>query len=95
MSAEGRLVLLTRRDCHLCHEAAEVLERVLPEYQVGLEVIDVDSRPELNDRHGEEVPVLLIDGRKAFKYRVDESRLRRRLRRWRRAGSRRLRGGWE
>lgn len=40
---------------------------------------DVDSDPLLRDRYGHEVPVVLVDGRKAFKFRVDETRLRRLL----------------
>jgi len=65
---------------------------------LGVESIDVDSDPELVERFGEEVPVLLIDGRKAFKYRVGEAELRRRVRaERRRALARRwrslLRGG--
>lgn len=36
-----------------------------------LHLIDVDANPDLGDRFGEEVPVVFIDGKKAFKYRVD------------------------
>jgi hypothetical protein len=44
-----------------------------------LEEIDVDSSPALQELYGEEVPLLFIDGRKAFKYRVTAQELRRRL----------------
>ena len=83
-SAAG-LVLLTRRDCHLCREAREVVERVLPDYDARLEVIDVDSREDLARQYGHEVPVLLVEGVRVFKFRVEERRLRRRLRPWRRS----------
>jgi Glutaredoxin-like domain (DUF836) len=43
--------------------------------------IDVDSAPELQAQYGDEVPVLLINGRKAFKYRLTAKELERRLRR--------------
>jgi hypothetical protein len=43
--------------------------------------IDVDSSPELIAQYGSEVPVLMINGRKAFKYRVTVKELERRLRR--------------
>ena len=42
--------------------------------------MDVDGSPELREKYGEEVPVLFIDGRKAFKYRVTEMELKKRLR---------------
>lgn len=81
----ARLTLLTRVDCHLCREAKEVLDRVIPDHDVQFEIVDVDSSPELASRYGHEVPVLLLNGSKASKLRVDESRLRRRLRPWRRS----------
>jgi VanZ family protein/glutaredoxin len=78
----AHLTFLTRVDCHLCHEAKEVLDRVIPDHDVQFEIVDVDSSPELASRYGHELPVLLLNGSKASKLRVDESRLRRRLRPW-------------
>ncbi|HZR83188.1 MAG TPA: glutaredoxin family protein [Candidatus Binatia bacterium] len=78
---ERRVVVLSRAECCLCHEAiaaAEEARRVVP---FALEVVDVDGDPQLRDRYGEEVPVVLVDGRKAFKYRVTSAQLVRRLRR--------------
>jgi glutaredoxin len=37
---------------------------------LDVEEIDVDTAPELREKYGSEVPVLFINGRKAFKYRV-------------------------
>ena len=45
-----------------------------------IEVVDVDSDPHLNRRHGLEVPVLLIDGTVVCRQRLEESELRRLLR---------------
>ena len=47
---------------------------------IELEIVDVDSDRKLAERYGHEVPVLLINGRKAFKYRVDAAELHARLR---------------
>ena len=80
----ARLTFLTRQDCHLCREAKEVLDRLLPDHDVRLEILDVDSSQELASRYGHEVPVLLLNGSKASKLRMDEDRLRRRLRPWNR-----------
>ena len=74
-----RLTLLTRRDCGLCAEMAEVVAAVAGSFAASVETIDVDGDPELRERHGHEVPVLLVNGRKAFKFRVAEGQLRRRL----------------
>jgi hypothetical protein len=75
-----RLTLITRRDCHLCEEMAAVIDRVAPAFGVPVEVSDVDGDPELLARYSDEVPVLLVNGRKAFKYRVTAPALERRLR---------------
>jgi hypothetical protein len=75
-----RLTLITRHDCHLCDAMAAVAEQVAPEFGAGLEVRDVDADPELLARYSDAVPVLLIEGRKAFKYRVTAAELARRLR---------------
>lgn len=44
-----------------------------------LEEVDVDSSPALRAEFGEQVPVLFIDGRKAFKVRLTARQLKARL----------------
>ncbi len=55
------------------------IQQAATEITLTLEEIDVDSAPDLKEKYGEEVPVLFIDGRKAFKYRVEVRELRKRL----------------
>jgi hypothetical protein len=74
-----RVSLFTRVGCHLCDDAHAALERVRARAPFVLEVIDVDSDPALCARYGLEVPVVLVDGKKWAKYRVDEAALERRL----------------
>lgn len=76
-----RVELYARAECHLCREAKKVLERVRREIPFELNEVDVDSDPALREQYGEQVPVLFVQGEKAFKYRIDERKLRRRLRR--------------
>lgn len=81
------LTILSRPGCHLCEEMAAVVREVAAEVAANVETRDVDRDADLRERYGNEVPVLLIDGRKAFKYRVSVRDLRRRLarlpgRRW-------------
>lgn len=83
-----RVVLLGRADCCLCDEALGAIEAARAEAPFDLEVVDVDGDPALAERFGEEVPVVLVDGRKAFKYRVTKAQLLRRLRRGRWFGGR-------
>lgn len=73
------LTLYTRRDCCLCDEMKQVIGAVAADCDFNLDAIDVDSSAELRERYGDEVPVLFIDGRKAFKYRMTARDLTRRL----------------
>jgi hypothetical protein len=50
-----------------------------------LEVIDVDDSAALREKFGDEIPVLFVDGRKAFKYRLTQNALEKRLRENRRS----------
>jgi hypothetical protein len=52
-----------------------VVRRVSGKIPLDLDEIDVDGLPELRDEFGNEVPLLFIDGRKAFKYGVTEKAL--------------------
>ncbi len=53
---------------------------VAEEGPLEVEEVDVDSEPDLREKFGGEVPVLFIDGRKAFKYRVAARELKKKLR---------------
>ena len=73
------LILYTRRDCELCHEMEEVLDAELPRFDARLERVEIDGRPELETLHGQEVPVLFINRRKAFKFRCTAREFRKRM----------------
>ena len=74
-----QLLLYTRKDCCLCDEMKTVIRRVAEHIPVALKEIDVDGAAESREQYGNEVPVLLIDGRKAFKYRVTARQLERKI----------------
>ncbi len=58
-----------------------VVSRVIAnQSDISLEEIDISTDRGLVDRYGLEIPVLLIDGGKAAKYRVSEEELRRMIR---------------
>jgi glutaredoxin len=74
------ITLYTRKDCCLCDEMKEVVRQVAGEFSLNVIEVDVDGSAELQRRYGDEVPVLFINGRKAFKVRVTEGELKKRLR---------------
>jgi len=73
------VTLVGRPSCHLCDEAEAVMRPVLDEMGIGMAKVDVDGDQRLAALYGHEIPVVLINGRKAFKHRVDPARLRRKL----------------
>ena len=66
-----RVTLYTRAGCGLCEEAKQALASARKRAPFDLEEIDIDLHPEWLALYNEEVPVIAIDGRKAFQYRVD------------------------
>ena len=70
-----RVEIYSRPGCHLCDEAKETIERVRRRFPFDLAVINIDADPELQKLYGEQIPVVFINGHKAFKYHVDEAEL--------------------
>ena len=73
------VVLYSRRGCHLCDDAWEMLQRYRGSYGFRLEAVDVDGDPELAARHGDWVPVVMVNGKVRFRGRVNEVLLKRLL----------------
>ena len=74
-----KVILYTRVGCHLCEVVEEQLERMRQETPFEVELVDIDRDESLRALYNEEVPVVMLDGKKIAKYRLDEDMLRRRL----------------
>ena len=62
--------------CHLCERALEVVEQVC---SGDFERVDIGGDPVLEATYREWIPVVEIDGERAFTYFVQAEALRRRL----------------
>jgi glutaredoxin len=71
------LTVYTRPGCHLCDEMKAIVDRVARGGPYTIDSIDISNDPELEARYGTEIPVLMVNGRKAAKYRIAEDELRR------------------
>ncbi len=71
---KAKVVIFSRQNCHLCHEAEKMVREVLSEISFELEVINIDGNAELESLYGEEVPVTVINGAKHDYFRVDKKR---------------------
>ena len=69
------VTLFHAQGCHLCDRARDVLDRV----GVTYESVDITGDDSLEERYREWLPVVEIDGARAFVYYVDEAALRRKL----------------
>ncbi len=74
-----RVEVYGKRDCGLCDEVKATLSKVRREIPFDLREIDIESAAGIYDAYKERIPLVLINGRPAFKFRVDEQALRRRL----------------
>jgi glutaredoxin len=73
------IIVYSRKQCHLCDEVKEKLQRLASRAQFQWREIDIDSDPELQRLYNDEVPVVFVNGRKAFKYTLDEQEFLKKL----------------
>jgi glutaredoxin len=74
-----KVTLYTRKGCHLCEVVKESLVKLSRQGDFTWDEFDVDSDPSLRRQYNDEVPVVFIDGRKAFKYHMNERDFLRKL----------------
>ena len=71
---KAKVVIFSRQNCHLCHEAEKIVREVHSVIPFELEVVNIDGNAELESLYGEEVPVTMINGAKHDYFRVDKKR---------------------
>jgi glutaredoxin len=79
MSGPHQVVVYSRKGCHLCEIVKESLAKLEKHNSFTWQEVDVDRDIELHRKFNDEVPVVFIDGRKAFKYHMSEREFLRKL----------------
>jgi glutaredoxin len=79
MAEPREVVVYSRKGCHLCEIVKESLVKLHKRGGFSWRDVDVDSDSDLRHRYNDQVPVVFINGRKAFKYRMDEQEFLRKL----------------
>lgn len=74
------ITLYSRTGCHLCEDAREILEEACGRLRakgstVELEETDIDADIRLRRLYSDDVPVVVINGREAFRYFVHADKL--------------------
>jgi len=73
------VVLYTRDRCSLCRTAKAAILALRREFAFEFREIDIGWSGELYEEHKHDIPVVEIDGQRAFKHRVDAAVLKERL----------------
>jgi hypothetical protein len=74
-----RVAVFYGHGCHLCERALAQVRALRDELGFELVEVAVDGSPELEARYREWLPVVEIDGERAFTYHVHEEAFRRRV----------------
>lgn len=71
----AHVLMYSRRGCHLCDEAREVIEGARRDRAFEFEEIFIDGNDDLEADYGLRLPVVLVDGREIAEYRLDREHL--------------------
>jgi glutaredoxin len=74
-----QVTLYTRPGCCLCDDAKRVIGQARRLAGFDYAEVDIDGDPELRRLYTDEVPVVAINGVKAFKYHVDRNEFLKKL----------------
>ena len=66
----------SRSNCHLCEVALEVISEIRKEVEFTITKILIDGNAELEEKYGEQVPVILINNQPHDFFKVDPERFR-------------------
>jgi glutaredoxin len=66
----------SRSNCHLCEVALEVISEIQKDFEFTITKILIDGNTELEEKYGEQVPVILINNQPHDFFRVDPERFR-------------------
>lgn len=72
MPIKQTVILYSRDGCHLCEEVEQILAKLQHCAEFNVTTVKIDSDSDLLARFKDEIPVVFIGGRKAFKFKIDE-----------------------
>ncbi|MFQ5560106.1 MAG: glutaredoxin family protein [Nitrospinota bacterium] len=70
-----KIEMFSKAGCHLCEEAKAIVEKVQKKVPFNFVETDISLDPALEKKFGEQIPVIFIEGKKAFKFFVSEQDL--------------------
>jgi len=72
---------ITNLPCVNCRTATTVLKKVKDEIPFLLNEVDISSNDDLKRRYSNDIPTIFINGKKSFKFKVDEAEFCKKIKR--------------
>lgn len=72
-----KIEIYSKEDCSLCEKAKEKILLYKDSLPIQVDEIDITKDEKLYEKFKYEIPVIFINGKKIFKYKVDTERLNR------------------
>jgi glutaredoxin len=76
---KAQVRLYTRPGCHLCEEARAAMLAAGCEGEYEFEEVNIDEDPLLQARYALKIPVITINGREAFVYRLSPAEFKQQI----------------
>ena len=74
-----KVTIYSRHGCHLCDVMKDQVVKIQGDLDFTIEIIYIDKNIELEEKYGEQVQVILIDGEIHDFFKLNEARFRKAL----------------
>lgn len=71
-----KIDIFSKDDCSLCEVAKAEILKFQKEFEFELNEIDITKDDEIFEKFKYEIPVIFVNGKKLFKYKVEPDRLK-------------------
>lgn len=79
MHTKAHVIIYSKPGCHLCEEAKGRIRAAGCSDWFELEEVNIESDPEMMRLYGTEIPVIIINGKEAFRHRLTSAEFRKAL----------------
>jgi len=76
---KANVTIYSRHGCHLCDVMKDEVAQIQKDLEFTIEIIYIDRNTELEEKYGEQVPVILINGEIHDFFKLNETRFRKAL----------------
>jgi glutaredoxin len=74
LAAKNQVTVYSKPGCCLCEEVKRKLQSIQRAHPFELTEVNILDDPALFEKSKEDIPVVFVNGRQAFRYRLDEEK---------------------